>query len=190
MTKQYSLARSVRLRLPLLASFLAALMVLPVHATTMQLYTVEELAGRSSDVFYGQVISTETNWNADRTRIYTSVQVRIDETFKGSVRRSEIVTVTQFGGEMGGVRWDYLGRPVFSQGETVVLFTTRMKNNNLIVVGLKQGKMNVVGGEVKRDLSGITFVERTPDGRGFRQTTVRPQRMTLAELRNRIARTR
>jgi len=182
-----SLARSARLRLFLLASLLAALMALPAQATVMQFMAVEDLTRRSSDVFYGQVISIETYLNADRRHVYTRISVRIDETFKGSLSRSQVVTVTQLGGEKDGVRSDYLGRAEFSEGETLVLFTTRVKNNNLIVVGLKQGKMNVVGGEVKRDLSGITFVERTPDGRGFRQTTPRPERMTLAELRTRIA---
>jgi hypothetical protein len=190
MTKLYSLARWAHLRLPLLASLLAALIVIPSHATTMEFFTPEQLASRSSDVFYGQVISTETYWNADRTRIYTRVHVLISETFKGSLRSSETVTVTQFGGEKDGFRWACPVCPEFSAGEKLVLFTTRGKNNNLIVVGLKQGKMTVDGGEVKRDLSGITFVERTPNGRGLRQIAVRPERMTIDQLRKRIGATR
>jgi hypothetical protein len=71
-----------------------------------------------------------------------------------------------------------------------VLFTTRGKNNNFIVVGLKQGKMQVVGREVRRDFSGMTMVQRSPGGRGLQQLTVRPERMTIDELRNRIAATR
>jgi hypothetical protein len=190
MMKQYSLARWAHLRLPLLASLLAALMVLPAHATPMQFLSVENLTRRSSDIFYGQVISTETYWNADRTRIYTRVHVIIGETFKGSLRSSETVTVTQFGGEKDGFRWACPVCPEFSAGEKLVLFTTRGKNNNLIVVGLKQGKMTVEGGEVKRDFSGITFVERTPDGRELRQTAVKPERITIDQLRKRIGATR
>jgi hypothetical protein len=190
MTKQNVLARSARLRLLLLASLLAALMVLPARATTMYFMEVEDLAGRSSDIFHGQVTSTETYWNADRTRIFTRVRVRIDEALKGSLSRSETVTVTQLGGEKDGVRWDYSGRPVFSVGESVVLFTTRGKNNDFIVVGLKQGKMTVEGGEVKRDFSGITLVQRSANGRSLQQITAKSVRMTLDELRNRVARTR
>jgi hypothetical protein len=190
MTKQCSLARSARLRLLLLASLLAALMVLPAHATIMQLMEVEDLTRRSSDVFYGQVISTETYWNADHTRIHTRIRVRVDEALKGSRSRSEIVNVTQLGGEKDGVRWDYSGRPVFSVRESVVLFTTRGKNDDFIVVGLKQGKMQVVGDEVIRDLSGITLVQRSADGRSLQQITAKPVRITLNELRNRIAHTR
>jgi hypothetical protein len=190
MTKQYRPARIARLRLLLLASLLAALMVLPAHATVMQFLAVEDLTRLSSDVFYGRVISTETEWNAQRTRIYTRISVRIDETFKGSLGRSQIVTVIQLGGKKDGVTWDYSGRPVFSVGESVVLFTTRGKNNNLTVVGLKQGKMQVVGSEVRRDFSGITMVQRSADGRGLQQLAVKPVRMTIDELRNRIAATR
>jgi hypothetical protein len=190
MTKQDYLARSARMRLFLLASLVAALMVLPAQATIMQYLAVEDLTRLSSDVFYGRVISIETEWNAQRTHIYTRISVRIDEAFKGSLGRSETVTVTQLGGEKDGVKLDYSGRPVFSVGESVVLFTTRGKNNDFIVVGLKQGKMQVVGGEVRRDFSGITMVQRSPGGRGLQQLTVRPERMKIEELRNRIDATR
>jgi hypothetical protein len=190
MTKQYRPARIARLRLLLLASLLAALMVLPAHATVMRLLAVEDLTRRSSDIFYGQVVSTETELNADRTRVYTRVRVRIDEALKDSLSRSQIVTVTQSGGEKDGVKWDYVGRPVFSVGESVVLFTTRGKNNDFIIVGLKQGKMTVEGGEVKRDFSGITLVQRAPGGQGLQQIPAKPERMTMDVLRNRIAATR
>ncbi len=190
MTNQPSSARKARLRLSLLVSLLAASMVAPVYATVMQYMSVEALTRRSSDVIYGQVISTEAVWNADRTRIITRILVRIDEALKGSLTSSQIVTVTQPGGEINGHKWDFAGRPIFTAGELVVLFTTRSKQNDLIVVGLKQGKMNVENGEVKRDLSGITFVERAPGGRGFQQISPKPFRLTLGELRNRITSTR
>jgi hypothetical protein len=190
MTNHPSLARKVRLRLSLLFSLLAALVVAPVYATVMRYMSVEDLTRRSSDVIYGQVISAEADWNSDRTRILTRIRVRIDEALKGSLTPSQIVTVTQFGGEINGHRWDYAGRPIFTAGELVVLFTTRGKQNDLNVVGLKQGKMYVEKGEVRRDLSGITFVERAPGGRGFQQVAPQPFRMTLVELRNRIAATR
>jgi hypothetical protein len=182
--------RSERLRTALFASFVAILMALPAEATVMQLLEVEDLTRRSTDVIYGEVISSETEWNAARTRIYTRVQVRVNEAFKGSLISSQTITVTQLGGEKDGVKLDYAGRPTFTAGESVVLFTTRGKNNDLIVVGLKQGKMTVTGTEVRRDFSGITLVQRSADGRSLQPLAARPARMTLAELRNRVARTR
>jgi hypothetical protein len=190
MMNKSSLARSARLRLALLALLLAASMALPAQATVMQLLAVEDLTRRSSDVIVGQVQASETEWNAAHTRIYTRIQLRIDETLKGSLTRSQIVTVTQLGGEKDGIRLDYAGRPTFTVGESVVLFTTRAKNNDLIVVGLKQGKMNLIGNEIKRDFSGITLVQRSADGRSLQPLAARPARMTLTELRDRVANTR
>jgi hypothetical protein len=156
----------------------------------MQYLEVEDLTRISSDIFHGQVISTETYWNAERTRIYTKALVRVDEPLKGSTRRSTVVTVTQLGGEKDGIRMDYSGRPEFAAGELVVLFTTRGKNSDFIVVGLKQGKMRVEGGEVTRDFSGITLVDRSGGGKNLKPITVKPTRMMFDDLRNRIARTR
>ena len=47
------------------------------NATIMQRLEIEELARNSTDVFYGQIPSTQVYWNAEHTRIYTGVNVRI-----------------------------------------------------------------------------------------------------------------
>ena len=182
--------RSTLLCLLLFACFQTTLLISPARATIMQYLEVEDLARLSSDIFHGQVISTVTYWNDQHTRIYTSVRVRIDESFKGSTRRSEIITVTQLGGERDGVKMDYSGRPEFSVGESVILFTERGKNNDFVVIGLKQGKMRVEGSEVTRDFSGITLVDRASQGRNPQPIAVKSNRIRLDELRNRIARAR
>lgn len=181
---------SARLFIATSTIVLAMIVTRPANATIMQYLEIEDLTRLSSNVFHGQVISTDTHWNAERTHIYTSVRVRISESFKGSTRRDQIVTVTQPGGEKDGLRMDYIGRPEFAVGETVALFTIRGKNDDFIVVGLKQGKMRVERGEIVRDFSGIMLVERLNGGRGLRPVTPRSTRLTMEELRNRIARAR
>lgn len=190
MMNKPSLARLARLRSALPALLLTTLLVLPAQATVMQLLEVEDLTRLSSDVIYGQVQASETVWNDAHTRIYTRIQVRIDEVLKGSLTASQNVTINQLGGSKDGVKLDFAGRPTFTIGESVVLFATRAKNNDLIVVGLKQGKMTVVGNEVRRDFSGITLVQRTAEGRSPQSLAARSARMTMAELRNRVASTR
>ncbi len=166
----------------------------PANATIMQYLEIEDLTRLSSDIFHGQVISTATYWNAERTHIYTGVRVRVSESFKGSTRRDQVVTVTQPGGERDGIRMDYAGRPEFTAGESVALFTVRGRHNDFIVVGLKQGKMRVEGREVIRDFSGIMLVDRPnrPARSGERLRTVTPKstRLNVEELRGRIARTK
>src|SRR5215471_4179403 len=99
-------------------------------ATVMQYLTIEDLTGLSSDIFRGQVVSTSVSWGADHKRIYTSVRVRVEETFKGSPRVDQVITVTQLGGEKDGIRMDYAGRPEFAVGEEVALFTVRGGNDD------------------------------------------------------------
>jgi len=158
-----------------------------IKATIMQRLEVEELARNSTDVFHGQVVSTQTYWNAERTRIYTGVNVRLNEIFKGLARRGETVRVVQLGGEKDGFKTDYAGRPEFTTGESVVLFTTRTRNNELTVVGLKQGKMLVNGQSVTRDFSGLALMELSKSGRELQPLKISSMQLTLNELRRRIA---
>lgn len=182
----HALKRSARLSLAVM--MIVAIMTAPARATIMRYLEIEELTRLSSDVFHGQVVSTSVYWNAERTHIYTAVRVRINETFKGSTRRDQIVTVTQPGGEKDGIRMDYSGRPEFAVGESVALFTIRGKKDNFIVVGLKQGKMRVERGEVIRDFSGIVLVDGVGRGKSLRSINLKSTRLTMDELRNRVAR--
>lgn len=173
-----------------------AFLTSPAQATIMKYLEIEDLTRFSSDIFHGQVLSTYTFWNAGRTRIYTTVRVRINESFKGGSRRDQVVTLTQLGGEKDGIRMDYAGRPTFSTDESVVLFATRAKSGDLTVVALKQGKMNVEGAEVKRDFSGLTLIDSPAApaagdaGKNPRPLALKSSRLPLDDLRLRIARTK
>ncbi|MBS1786152.1 MAG: hypothetical protein JST85_00415 [Acidobacteria bacterium] len=153
----------------------------------MQRLEIEELARSSTDVFHGQILSTQTSWNPNHTRIYTGVDVRIQESFKGAARQGDTVRIVQLGGEKDGFKTDYAGRPEFSAGESVVLFTTRTRNHELTVVGLKQGKMRVNGQSVIRDFSGITLIERSKSGKEPQSPKPIFAQLTLSELRQRIS---
>lgn len=174
---------------------LLAWLLNPVHATVMRYLEVEDLTRLSTEVFHGQVVSTRVCWDEGHTRIFTAVRVQINESFKGAAKRGEIVTITQLGGALDGMRLDYAGRPVFKVGEAVVLFTKLGPTRELIVVGLKQGKLRVTGEEVIRDFSGITLLEQSAGaksgqvaalGKSLRVQT----RLSLAELRQRVANAR
>lgn len=191
MLSQRSSLTPVRLLLLLLLAVAALFLALSSQATIMQRLEIEELARNSSDIFYGQILSTDTYWNSEHTRIYTGARVRINDSFKsgiGTTRRGDIVNVVQPGGEKDGIKMDYAGRPEFTTGEEVVLFTTRTRNNELTIVALKQGKMHVDGQTVTRDFSGLTLVERGGSGKELLPVKSAPTQLTLTELRQRIAR--
>ena len=178
----------IRLLLLLLLAVAVLFIALSSQATIMQRLEVEELTRNSSDVFHGQTVSTEIYWNAEHTRIYTSASVRINETLKGSAKRGDVVKVVQLGGEKDGVMIDYAGRPEFAVGESVVLFTTRTRAGELTIVALKQGKMRVEGQTVIRDFSGLTLLDSGKAGKGLQPAKASPTRLTMDELRQRIAR--
>lgn len=190
MLSQRSSLTPITLLLLLLLAAAAIFLALSTQATIMQRLEIEELTRNSSDVFHGQIVSTQTYWNAERTRIYTSVNVRIQESFKGAARSGDTVKVVQLGGEKDGQRTDYAGRPEFTTGESIVLFTTRTRNNELTVVALKQGKMHVDGQNVTRDFSGLTLMERSKSGKELQSVKASPVQLTLNELRQRVARAR
>lgn len=188
MISQRSSLTPIALLLLLLLAAAAIFLALSSQATIMQRLEIEELTRNSTDVIYGQVISTETYWNPEHTRIYTGVRVRINETFKGAARRGDLVKVVQLGGEKDGARTEYSGRPEFTANESVVLFTTRTRNNDLTVVALKQGKMQVDGQTVTRDFSGLTLMDRSKSG--LQPAKAFSAQLTLNELRQRVARTK
>jgi len=190
MLSQRSSLTPIRLLLLLLLAAAALFIALSSQATIMQRLEIEELTRSSSDIFHGQILSTETYWNAERTRIYTGVRARINESLKGTTRRGETIKVVQLGGEKDGVKMDYAGRPEFSTGESVVLFTTRNRNNELTVVALKQGKMKVEGQTVTRDFSGVTLLDRTKSNADLQPVKAVPAQLTMDELRQRVARAR
>lgn len=183
------------LRLFLLCCGLASLCG-TASATVMRYLEIEELTRLSTNVFHGEIISTRVYWDESHTRILTAVRVQVTEAFKGAAQRSDIVTITQAGGELEGIRQDYSGRPSYQVGEAVVLFTKPGRRNDHIVIGLKQGKLRVVGAEAMRDFSGITLLEqRAATGNtaraGVNTQPARVQtRLPLNELRQRVINTR
>ncbi|MGH9853858.1 MAG: hypothetical protein ACREBD_28785 [Blastocatellia bacterium] len=168
----------------------ATLAPTPANATIMRYLEIEDLAKLSSDIFRGQVVSTSAYWNAERTSVYTAIRVRINETFKGSTYRDQTVTVTQPGGEKNGIRMDYAGRPEFTVGELVALFTVHGKKGDFIIVGLKQGKMRIERNEVARDFSGILLLDGTGRGKALRPMALKSTRLTVDEFRSRVTRGR
>jgi hypothetical protein len=170
----------------LLAGALALCGINPARATMMKYLSVEDLTRNASDVFQGQVVSTRSYWDAERTRIFTAVRVQLSECYKGTAKRGQVVTITQLGGELDGRRLDYAGRPEFAVGEAVVLFTKAGRQGDFVVVGLKQGMLRVKGDQALRDFSGITLLDSTGALKQSRPVPVQT-RVSLDELRQRIA---
>ena len=128
---------------PLIAGFLL-LCVGNVHASTLssRLLSVSELTARSSVIASGTVSSTSSGWDLNRTAIYTTIDLHVEQSFKGT-DSEKTITFRQLGGRAGDIVSEIAGVAVFKTGEKVIVFLTRNKDQSLTIVGSFQGKFSV-----------------------------------------------
>ena len=100
-----------------------------------------DLVRRSDRVIVATVLSTESAWNADKTAIFTTVRLRVEETAKGA-GASSIALVVE-GGQVGDIAQAVEGAHQFTVGERLVLFL-----GGGGIVGGPQGVYAVLDGKV------------------------------------------
>jgi hypothetical protein len=128
------------LRLPAWA-LSALLLVGPSAGATSVVKTDVDGLTRSSDlVVRGKVKKKESRWSGDHKRIYTDVEIEVDESIKG--QGGKTVTVRQPGGEVGDIAQRVSGLASFDSGEEVVVFLEK-RGGVYRVSGLAQGKYRV-----------------------------------------------
>jgi len=134
---------------------------------------LEELITGADCVVVGTVAECASYWNDERTGIYTSVVLAVEERWKGTVSQDRI-TVTAPGGEVDGM-WQWVSHTAsFEKGERAVVLLKRIaeeqrpgsKRARLQVPGEQfevyggfRGKFTVVADSVG-DLSLVQFEER------------------------------
>jgi hypothetical protein len=101
-----------------------------------------DLTRRADVVVVGRVTELTSDWNSDRSRIYSRVTVTVDEHIKGDVAQSS-VTISTPGGEIDGVGEVYSHTARFKTDEQVVLFAAADPQGQLSVVGGDEGKLAV-----------------------------------------------
>ncbi|MCJ7655127.1 MAG: putative Ig domain-containing protein, partial [Dehalococcoidia bacterium] len=101
----------------------------PVQADEGKSNLAELTAGADS-VIVGTVVERSSYWNDERTGIYTSVVLSIEEGLKGTVCQDRI-TVTLPGGEADGIEQWVSDVPSFDQGEKAVVFLKKIPPEKL-----------------------------------------------------------
>lgn len=132
-------------------------------AATLRAMKLADLTRGADVIFVGTVVSSVSDWNSDRTRIYTRTTFQVEESLKG--RAGETIVVETLGGIVKGVGMRAPGTPVFRVKGRHVLFVT---NGHLTgthrVLGWAQGNFLVyrdphTGRDVvARDLSGLSLL--------------------------------
>lgn len=94
----------------------------------------------SDMIVTGKVINQKSQWNSDKSRIYTLVTIRVEELLKGTDYQSEII-IKHLGGEIGNVGEVYSHVPSFNDNEDVLVFVKKsVKDGSLLIYGGDEGK--------------------------------------------------
>ena len=151
MMKIYSILHSVLIFL-LLTGFLA-----PQASALMVRKSIEELTSQADSILIGKVKKIESQWNEEKTLIYTYVTISVKQhtkTLSGVGEVQEIIVKVP-GGEVGNIGLKVSDTPQFREGEEVFLFLRREKLPLFSVTGLFQGKYTIEENRVKNRILGL-----------------------------------
>jgi hypothetical protein len=102
----------------------------------------EKLAVQAEIVAVGRVSSLVSRWNADHSRILTSVTLDVDQYVKGGTAGGPLTLVVP-GGEVDGVGELYSHMATFQQGESVLVFAEKDPHGGYRVASGQQGKFTI-----------------------------------------------
>jgi len=128
-------------------------------ATTVQKFTLSDLAKKSETIVRAKVEDQASRWDADHKEIYTFITLHVLEPVKGA-KGETTITIRQLGGTVDNLVSTVPGMPNFKKGEEVVVFlSTKDSAGYPWVMGLQQGKYTVT-----TDENGIKHVRNELDG--------------------------
>ncbi len=133
----------------LLLAVLAVAVVGGAANAAVVLQTTQDLTGNSSDIIHGQVLSAEGEWNDEHTFIFTRVDLKVSEQFKGTLELESTITVMAPGGAVGEVGLKVEHAPQFEVGEQVILFLTPLEDGQFRVTAWEQGKFTIEEDKIK-----------------------------------------
>ncbi len=121
---------------------MSLLLTVAADATQILYQTIEQLGSESAVVVQGEVVSTQSYWNDQRTKVFTETTVTVNQAYKGDT--GVTVQILQLGGTVGNVRVTAHGALQWTAGEEVILFLEPYLDGKFQIAGFSQGKFNVV----------------------------------------------
>lgn len=125
-----------------IGSALAALLLAPVHATTLQQLSLDDMIRKSSEIVRGVVHGTGSGFRG--STLYTNYRVQISEQWKGSSGAGVDFAVP--GGVSNGIRQTYAGAPTLAEGQEFIFFLWTGRSGMRQLIGLSQGLFTLAPG--------------------------------------------
>ena len=127
-------------------------------ATTVQKFTLSDLAKKSETIVRATVEDQTSRWDTNHKEIYTFITLHVLDSVKGA-KGETTITLRQLGGTVDNIMSVVPGMPAFKKNEEVVLFLSAKNAAGYPwVMGLQQGKYTVT-----TDENGIKHVRNDVD---------------------------
>jgi len=105
---------------------------------------LKHLAKEADLIVSGKISRQKSNWNANKTRIYTEATLQVNDYLKGN-NKQNTVTIVYPGGEVGGIGEFYTHMPRLKNDEDVLVFLKKeKKGNNYKIFDGENGKINII----------------------------------------------
>jgi hypothetical protein len=116
-----------------------------------------ELVKASETIVHGRIDQIYVRWDAQRKLAFTYISVTVDDPLKGARRRT--VLIRQLGGRVGSLNQSVSGAPRFRQGDAVIVFLKAGSDGTFQIVGLNQGKYDIVDDHAVANVSGVSVLD-------------------------------
>lgn len=113
-----------------------------VNATVVKKLSEDEMVNQAQTILTGTCTSIRSEWNEERTKIFTYITISPQTPLKGDQIPQEI-TIKQPGGEVGEIGMRVDGASVFEEREEVLLFLKKGRKGFHRILGLSQGKFSI-----------------------------------------------
>lgn len=128
------------------------------RATTVVKMDLPALVGESDTIVQARVTQEYSQWDAQMKLVFTYVNIQVEDPLKGDGRRN--VVIRQLGGRVGAMNMSVVGMPKFNVGDEVIVFLKNNPEGTYHVVGLSQGKYDIVNDFAVADTSGVGVFDR------------------------------
>jgi hypothetical protein len=105
------------------------------RASLVRAMDLAELTTTAEQIVVADIAKVESHWDNNHRTIFSTIEIRVQESWKGTPPADGKIVLRQPGGSVGEIEMTVVGMPTFSAGERVLLFLDRAA-----VVGMGQGK--------------------------------------------------